>query len=151
MTPTLSELDRKIINQLQRGFPLCEHPFVVAAASIGCEPDELLIRIEALLEAGILTRFGPMFQAEKLGGELSLAALSVPASEYERVAAIVNGFDAVAHNYERDHRFNMWFVLATQAPGEQADVIRAIETATGLSVYNMPKEEEYFVGLFLPA
>lgn len=150
MTVSLSELDRKIINQLQLGFPIAEQPFAVAAKTIGCSEAELIDRLKALLDEGILTRFGPMYQAEQLGGELSLAAMAVPEESFDRIAHIVNQFDAVAHNYQRDHSLNMWFVLATEHPGEQAQVIKQIEAATGLPVYNMPKQEEYYVGLYLP-
>jgi DNA-binding Lrp family transcriptional regulator len=88
-----------------------------------------------------------MYHAEQLGGGLTLAALRVPPADFERVAAQVNAFPEVAHNYARDHELNMWFVLATETPQAIAETIRAIEQATGYPVYNMPKREEFFVGL----
>lgn len=144
----MDALDKHIINQLQYGFPLCAEPYRVAAEALGCSESELLARLDAMLESGLLSRFGPMYHAEKLGGELSLAAMQVAEQDFERVAEQVNSFDQVAHNYQRNHALNMWFVLATQSAGEQARVIEQIEALTGYPVYNMPKEQEYFVGLF---
>ena len=139
--------DRNIINNLQGGFPLSERPYAEAAARLGLTEDELIQRLDGLLEKGALTRFAPMYHAERLGGALTLAAMKISPPDFERVAEIVNGFPEVAHNYAREHEFNMWFVLATETPARINEVIGAIEKATGYAVYNMPKLEEFFVGL----
>lgn len=143
----MDSVDRAIVNRLQGGFPVCERPYAEAAAELGLGEDELIRRVEALLAAGTLTRFGPMYHAERLGGALTLAAMKIPSQDFERVTAIVNGFPEVAHNYAREHEFNMWFVLATEQPSRIAEVIGEIERATGYKVYNMPKLEEFYVGL----
>ena len=147
----MDELDRRIVNELQGGFPLCERPYAEAARGIGVSENELLSRVEELLAKGILTRFGPLFDAERLGGAFSLCALSVPQEDFERVAAVVNAHPEVAHNYERAHRLNMWFVLAAVSPSAIGETIRRIETETGYPVLNLPREEEFFVELRLTA
>ncbi len=98
-----------------------------------------------------LTRFGPMFQVERMGGAFVLAALAVPEADYERVAEQVNALPEVAHNYRREHALNMWFVLATETPEGIAAAIEMIERATGLQVYAFPKLKEYFVEMKLAA
>ncbi|HEY5682228.1 MAG TPA: AsnC family transcriptional regulator [Sulfuricaulis sp.] len=143
----MDAIDRAIINNLQGGFPLSERPYAEAAARLGLDEDELIRRLDTLLEQGTLTRFGPLYHAERLGGALTLAAMKLPDDDFERVAEIVNGFAEVAHNYAREHEFNMWFVLATERPERIGEVISEIEKATGHKVYNMPKLEEFFVGL----
>ena len=143
----LAALDKRIINRLQDGFPISERPYAEVAAELGTDEATLMARIDALLEAGVLTRFGPLYHAEQLGGGLTLAAMSIPPEDFERVAAQVNAFPEVAHNYARDHELNMWFVLATETPERIQKVLQAIEQATGYRVYNMPKKEEFFVGL----
>jgi hypothetical protein len=87
-----------------------------------------------------------MFQIERMGGAFSLAAMRVPEADYDRVSEVVNAMSEVAHNYQREHAFNMWFVLATATPEGIANVIARIEDQTGYPVYNMPKEKEFFVG-----
>lgn len=149
LDPIGDVLDRAIINGLQGGFPICERPYAEVAQRLGTTEDELMRRIDALLERGVLTRFGPMYHAERMGGALTLAAMQVPGRDFERVAALVNAHPEVAHNYAREHEFDMWFVVATETPEQIDAVIGAIERETGYRVYNMPKLEEFFVGLKL--
>lgn len=145
------ETDRRIINALQGDFPLVEEPYRAVADRLGLEEGELLRRIDAMLERRVLTRFGPMFQIERAGGAFVLAAMKVPEQEFERVAAQVNAFPEVAHNYRREHALNMWFVLATATPLGIPEAVAAIEAATGLAVFPFPKEREYFVEMKLHA
>ena len=147
----MDELDRALVNGLQGGFPLCRRPYAAVAHNLGLEEKEFLKRLESLLAEGTLTRFGPMFDAERLGGAFTLCAMSVPAADFERVAGLVNAHPEVAHNYEREHRFNMWFVLASASPAENARMISLIEKETGYPVLDLPREAEYFVELKLVA
>ena len=139
--------DRRIINCLQGGFPLSDEPYSQAAARLDIAEDDLIERLGRLLEEGALSRFGPMFNAEKLGGAVTLCALQVPARRFDEVAEIVNSHRQVAHNYARNHTLNMWFVIASENPDEVAEVIAQIEAETGLEVLNLPKEREFFIGL----
>jgi len=145
----MDDLDRHIINELQGGFPVCEHPYADVAARLGTSEDDLISRLEVLLSDGILSRFGPMFNAERLGGGLTLAAIAVPDERFDEVAGLVSDHMEVAHNYARDHKLNMWFVLATETPERISEVILEIEAETGLDVVNMPKQEEFYIGLRL--
>lgn len=138
--------DKAIVNGLQGGLPICERPFLEMASQFGISEKELIARLENLLSQKVLTRFGPMFQIERMGGAFSLAAMKVPEHHYERVTAMVNALPEVAHNYQREHDFNMWFVLATETPKGIGHAIARIEVETGYPVYNMPKEKEFFVG-----
>ena len=148
---TLDATDRRIINGLQGGFPLSDEPYLEAAAELGIAQNELISRLGRLVEEGALSRFGPMFNAEKLGGAVTLCALQVPACRFDEVAEIVNSHRQVAHNYARDHALNMWFVIATEDPEEVTEVIAQIEAETGLEVFNLPKEREFFIGLKVEA
>lgn len=141
----MDEIDRRIVNALQGGFPIADRPFAIAASRLGLEEGELIARLRRLLADGWLSRFGPLFDADRLGGATTLAAMAVPAADFERVAALVNAHPEVAHNYARAHRLNMWFVVAASPPARIAEVIAAIEAETGLAVLTMPKEEEFFL------
>ena len=147
----LDAVDRRIIDRLQGDFPISERPFADAAASLDIAESELIERLQRLLEGKVLTRFGPMYQIERLGGAFVLAALAVPEARYEEVTAAVNALPEVAHNYRREHALNMWFVLATETPARIPAAIAHIEATTGLPVYAFPKEAEYFVEMKLEA
>ena len=151
MPEPLLAVDKRIINALQGDFPLSDEPYREIAERLGISEGELLARLQAMLDARVLTRFGPMFQVERMGGAFVLAAMRVPEADFDRVAEQVNSLAEVAHNYRREHVFNMWFVLATERPGGIDEAIRRIEALTGFEVFAFPKEREYFVEMKLQA
>ena len=151
MTDRLDTTDRKIINGLQGGFPVCERPFAEVAERLGLEENVLLERIARLRESGVLSRFGPMYNAEAMGGAFCLCAMAVPQERFDTVVTQVNAHPEVAHNYERDHELNVWFVLGSDDPARIEVVITEIETVTGLEVHAFPKENEFFIGLKVDA
>lgn len=147
----LDELDRAIINRLQDGLPITSDPFAEVARDLDCDPEDLVDRLARLRAGNVVTRFGPFIDTSAMGGAFCLCAMAVPKDRFEDVAAIVNGFHEVAHNYERDHKLNMWFVLATATPDQIEAVAVAIEVETGLAVLLFPKLEEYFIGFKVAA
>lgn len=144
-------IDRRIINALQEGFPLSPRPYADAAAALELDECELIERLARLRNTGVITRFGPFFDAATMGGAFCLCAIEVPSKRFDAVAELVNERPEVAHNYERAHRLNMWFVLATEMPEGIETAARAIEQATGLTVYRFPKLEEFFIGFRMVA
>ncbi len=149
--PTYDSIDAQLINFLQEGFPICESPYQQVANQLGLSENAVLTRLQALLDDGVISRFGPLYHAERMGGALTLAAIEVPQEQFEQVTEMVNAFPQVAHNYARNHQLNMWFVLATETQQELEQTLIEIESQTGLRVFNMPKLNEYFVGLKLEA
>lgn len=149
----LDTLDRRLINALQGGFPLVEAPYRAVAERLCIDEAEVLDRLRRLLDEGVLTRFGPMFQVERMGGRFMLAALSAPEASFDAVAEQVNALPEVAHNYRRESErhtpFNMWFVLATESEEGIAAALRRIEEGSGLPVFAFPKRREYFVEMKL--
>ncbi len=147
----LSEFEARLINELQAGFPLTARPFEFLAQHLEKTATEIMEAIQSLLDRGVITRFGPLFNIEKIGGAFSLCALKVPAARFSRVAMKVNAFAQVAHNYEREHEWNMWFVLATESESELERIFAEILACTGCEGMNLPKQEEFYVGLDLLA
>lgn len=141
----LDEIDRKLINDWQGGFPLISRPFAEVAHSLGISEDEAIERIRALRDDNMITRFGPMFNADALGGAFCLCAMAVPEERWDETVQSVNDRIEVAHNYRRDHRLNMWFVLATDRASRIETLCSEIEQATGLRVFAFPKLREFFV------
>ena len=143
----IDDADRAIIAVLQDGFPLVSRPYAHKAAELGLSEQDLIDRIAHMRESGIVTRFGPFLNAEKIGGGFCLCAMAVPPEKWDAAVAVVNARDEAAHNYRRDHRLNMWFVLAVEDSAEIARVARDIEAATGVEVLLFPKEREYFLDM----
>lgn len=146
----LSAEDIRLITRLHGGLPLTDRPFADVAAEFDWTEDTVIERLRALLAHGELTRFGPLFQIERAGGNFVLAAIAVPEDRFDAVTAQVNALPEVAHNYRRDHPLNMWFVVAGETPEITRDALARIEAVTGLPVLAFPKEREFFVELKLP-
>ena len=155
----LSADDLALVAALHGGFPLSDRPYAETAARLGCSEDMLIERLQRLLAHGDLTRFGPLFQIERAGGRFVLAAMAVPEARFAEVTLLLRDLPEVAHNYRResalpatttDTPLNMWFVIAVGSPQEVPRVVERIEQACGLTVFQFPKEQEYFVELRLP-
>lgn len=142
----LDATDRAILNALQDGFPLTPRPFDDAGAPLGLTGRALIARLTHLRDIGAITRFGPFFDAAAMGGAFCLCALTAPAADFDRIADLVNAHPEVAHNYARDHALNMWFVLATATPDGIAKTADRIAAETGLTVWQFPKLQEFFIG-----
>jgi DNA-binding Lrp family transcriptional regulator len=147
----LDATDRAILNALQEGFPLVPRPFEQAGAILGLEEEALISRLANLRDIGAITRFGPFFDAAAMGGAFCLCAMEVPAAGFEAAVTLVNAHPEVAHNYERTHRLNMWFVLACETQEGIGRVADEIEAETGLVVLRFPKLREFFVGFRVQA
>ena len=145
MREALDAMDRALINRLQDDLPLEPRPFAAIGKELGLQESEVIERSARLKEEGFLTRLGPFYDAVALGGAFCLCAMAVPQLQFEMVAHKVNAHPEVAHNYQRAHALNMWFVLATESDGEIESIARRIEAETGLKVHRFPKEREYFI------
>lgn len=149
--PPLDDIDRRIINAMQGGLPIRERPFMAIADRLNLSERQLLDRLRRLRESRVLSRFGPLYNADRMGGSNVLAAMAVPEDDFERVAAAVNALPEIAHNYRREHALNMWFVGAADSAERVENAFQRIEEETGLPVYRFPKEREFFVELKLIA
>jgi DNA-binding Lrp family transcriptional regulator len=147
MAVELDENDKRLLNDLQAELPLTSRPFLAAGEKLGLSEDEVVRRLRRLQDAGALSRVGPVLNTRALGGARTLAAMEVPPERLEEVAAFVSGFDAVSHNYEREHRFNLWFVVSSEDPAEVRRVLAEIAAKTGLPLIELPALAEYFVGV----
>lgn len=143
----LDATDLKLLDATQGDFPLTRRPFAALGQKLGLEEDEVLTRLQRLLDEGGLSRFGPILRSENLGGDRTLAAMQVPAEQFDEVTAIVNAHEEVSHNYERSHAYNMWFVISSEDAADIRRVTAEIEAETGLMVIDLPSLEEFKVDL----
>jgi DNA-binding Lrp family transcriptional regulator len=148
---TLDATDRLLLNTLQAGFPIGPAPFAEVGEALGLLEEDVIERLERLRSTGIITRFGPFYDAAAMGGAFCLCAMEVPEADFESVLTKVNALPEVAHNYERTHRLNMWFVLATETEDGIGQAVTRIEAETGIPVYAFPKLEEFFIGFRVAA
>jgi DNA-binding Lrp family transcriptional regulator len=145
----LDHLDRRLLNDFQAGIPLTSRPFAHMADQLGLSEREVIARLQRLTETGAISRVGPVFRPKQVGAS-TLAAMAVPPPRLAEVASLVGAYPEVNHNYEREHHFNLWFVLT--AP-DQASLERArdeIGRRTDLPVLDLPMLAEYHIDLGFP-
>ena len=135
-----------LLNDFQHGFPLCAQPFVRVAHAVGSTEDAVLATYGQLHQSGCLSRIGAVFAPRRMGASI-LAALSVPPEQLDAVAAVVSQFAEVNHNYEREHRFNLWFVVTAPSSERLDAVLAAIESCCALPVLRLPLEEQFHIDL----
>lgn len=145
----VDDIDRRLIELLQEGIPVEDHPYAAVARAVGVDEHEVVKRVGALLARRVLTRFGPLYDVERFGGHFTLVAMQVPPARFDDVVALINDYPEVAHNYAREHAFNVWFVLATETPARAQQVLRDIEVKTGLATLDLPRERTFHLGLKL--
>lgn len=146
---TLTALEKTLLNDYQRGLPLCASPFAEIAAQVGASENEVIKTLESLQRRGLISRVGPVF-APCRAGTSTLAALAVPAEDLDAVAELVSSFPEVNHNYQREHEFNLWFVVAAADQAQVDGVLAAIEEATGLPLLDLPLERSFYIDLGFP-
>lgn len=142
----LRPLERALLNDFQRGFPLDPRPFARIAEALGVGEPEVLSAYRDLLDRGLIKRIGPVIRPHRLGWS-TLAAMSVPPARLAEVADLVTGYREVNHNYEREHSFNLWFVVTAPSRQEVMAVLADIASRSGLRVLELPLERPYRVDL----
>jgi len=141
-----SQLEQRLLNEFQRGMPLTSSPYADIAKQLGVYETTVLETLKRLQTEGVISRVGAVFRPNRVGAS-TLAAMAVPAAELEEVAAIVNEFNEVNHNYEREHRFNLWFVVVAEDEERLQTVLAEIEQGCGYPVLDLPLLNEHFIDL----
>ena len=146
---SLTALEKCLLNEYQRGFPLCASPFAEIAEQQGVAEEDVISTLDSLQQRGLVSRVGPVFAPLRAGAS-TLAALSVPDGDLQRVADCVSRYEQVNHNYEREHAFNLWFVVTAADQAQVQGVLQAIEEETGLAVLDLPLERSFYIDLGFP-
>ena len=148
-TSPLDALDRRLLDEFQRDFPMVPAPYAEIGRRVGVAEDEVLARLDRLASNGCISRIGPVLATNRAGAS-TLAAMPVPAARLETVAALVSRFPEVNHNYEREHELNLWFVLVAPARRRIEAVLAEIAEHTGIEVLELPMEMAYHIDLGFP-
>jgi DNA-binding Lrp family transcriptional regulator len=141
-----SSLEQRLLNEFQHGMPLTPNPYADIARQLGVYETTVLETLQRLQTEGVVSRVGAVFRPNRIGAS-TLAAIAVPAAELEEVAAMVSEFTEVNHNYEREHRFNLWFVVVADDEDRLESVLAEIEERSGYPVLDLPLLNEYFIDL----
>lgn len=140
----LDEKDREILQMLQNGFPLVSEPYKAIGDKLWIDEYAVISRIVRLIQNGVIRYVGPFFDSRKLGYKGCLAAMNVPEERVDEVAAVINRFDEVTHNYLREGSPNMWFTLITNSPERQQEILNTIKKETQIDEIMLFSSKKYF-------
>ena len=145
----LTALEKCLLNEYQHGFPLSHAPYADMAQQLGVSEAEVLNTLGSLQDRGYISRVGPVFAPQRAGSS-TLAAMAVSEQQLEKIADFVSRFDEVNHNYQREHDFNLWFVVTAPDQARVEQVLDEIESSTGIAVLNLPLERAFYIDLGFP-
>lgn len=129
----MDEIDKKILNILQKEFPLEEQPYLIVGQRCGISEDETISRVLKMKEDGIIRRIGAVFDGAKLGRVSTLCAARVPEGKIDGFVQIVNANKNVTHNYRRDNEYNIWFTVSAENAEELEKFIKDVKEKTGVT------------------
>ncbi len=141
-----STLEKHLLNDFQHDLPLSATPFADMAEQLGVSENEVLTTVNKLQADGVISRVGPVFTPNRIGVS-TLAAMSIPAEKLECVARIISAFPEVNHNYEREHEYNLWFVVTASSEEHLDIVLHEIEQHAEYPLMSLPMLEDYFIDL----
>ncbi len=145
-TPQINDLQKRLLDAYQRGLPISSTPYANMAGELRVREEEVITALEKLADAGVISRVGPVFQTGAVGVS-TLAAMEVPESRLEAVAALVNSYPEVNHNYEREHSFNLWFVVTAATEKRMQEILDDIEQSVSLPLMSLPMQASYHIDL----
>ena len=139
----MDDIDKKLLNLLQNGLPLCERPFRELARQLDLGEEEVLSRVRAMKDENIIRRIGGVFDGSALGFVSTLCALSVPEEKIEDAAEAINRYAGVTHNYLRDHAYNVWFTAAAPDREQLDRTISEIRQSVGVDIHSLPVIQKF--------
>lgn len=142
----LGQLERHLLNDYQHNFPLSPTPFADIAEQLGTSEENVLEGLKVLQASGAVSRVGAVFRTHRVGAS-TLAAMAVPEEQLQEVADLVSSYEEVNHNYEREHRYNLWFVATARDDQYLSAVLDEIELRTGIPVMALPMLDDYHIDL----
>ena len=150
-TGPLDDLDRAILNEIQSHFPIDSRPYAEVGRRVGASEAEVLSRVMAMAEAGIIRRLGANFTSRKLGYTSTLCAARVAPDKLDHFVAVVNRYPGVTHNYLRRHRYNVWFTLIAESEERLNRILEEISQAAEVEeILSLPAQEVFKIKVDFP-
>lgn len=143
----MNEDDRNLLNILQEGIQPVSRPFHDVAEKLNLTEEEILKRLQKLLDSGLVRKFGAIIAPKKMGYVSTLAAASIPEDKIESAVELINSYKGVTHNYEREGDPNVWFTMTEQRFEQIEKNLKEIEEKIGTEILMLPATRTYKIGV----
>jgi DNA-binding Lrp family transcriptional regulator len=142
----MDKIDRRLLNSVQKDFPVVSHPFQEIGKRLDLSEEEVITRLRSLKGEGIIRRIGAVMDPRSLGWVSTLCAARVPEGEIERFVSVINRFPGVTHNYEREAYYNIWFTLTAPSWEKIEEILKIASRETGIEeIVHLPAREIFKV------
>lgn len=143
----IDETDKKLLNLVQLDFPLDTHPFRILADKTGIPEDEVVKRMQHLLDEGAIRRIGPIINSKETGRVGTLVALKAPEEKIERIAELINSYPEVSHNYLRPGDYNIWFTLSAPSSQRLQEILEELRQEVQCPMMDLPTTQLFKIGV----
>lgn len=144
----LDKLDRELLNTIQKDFPTVPEPYKELALQLNTTEEDIMSRLQRLIESGVIRRLGGIFDSRKVGYTGTLCALKVPPERIDAVAEVINEYPGITHNYLRNHEYNMWFTLLAESTERISQILDEISAKTGITeILNLPAKRIFKINV----
>ncbi len=129
----------EILYRIQKNFPLSKKPFLDIAQELKISEEEVLKILQEEKKNKIIRQTSAILDTKKLGFTSSLVAFEVKQENINKAVELLNSHPGISHNYERNHRYNIWFTLAI-APNSKSTLENTVKLLA-----NLCKSEDYII------
>ncbi len=134
----MDNIDKKILNIINKEFPVEERPYKNIAHTIGITEEEIINRVSVLKQKGIIRRIGGVLDPKAIGWHSTLCAADIAPERIEEFASVVNSYTEVTHNYVRSGCPNCWFTIIAPSRKRCVEIISHIKSKLGIELIEMP-------------
>jgi DNA-binding Lrp family transcriptional regulator len=146
----MDEIDKKILNTMQKEFPVDQRPFAEMGKFVGMEEKEVIERVKKLKSDGYIRRIGPILERKKLKYVSALCGVHVVEDKLMDFVDEINKHSGVTHNYERAGDLNVWFTIAAKTSNDIEGFLSDMENKYTIKIYRFPEKKVFKIKTFFP-
>jgi len=140
----MDDLDRRLLTELQHHFPIVAQPYAELAERLSTSEEDIISRVQALKDGGLIRKIGPVFEPGRLGAVSGLVAMKVARDRIEAAAEAASAYPEVTHNYEREDEVNLWFTIIARDRARLEQVFHDISATPGVEgAHLLPAERRF--------
>ncbi|AAK80738.1 DNA-binding Lrp family transcriptional regulator [Clostridium acetobutylicum] len=140
----MDEKKVRILNMLQTEIPLTERPFLEIGKKLNITEETVIQIVKELKNNGLIRRIGGIFDSKNLGYHTVLCALRVLKENLDEVVKVINRYEGVTHNYERDNYYNVWFTITAKSEKEIEEFLEELKDTLKIEeILKLPAEKVF--------
>ncbi|MDD4093109.1 MAG: Lrp/AsnC family transcriptional regulator [Methanothrix sp.] len=138
----MDQRDLELLKVAQDGVLFTERPYQILGEMVGMSEQEVVDRLRALQDEGIIRRFAATIGHRALGIVANaMIAWRAPSEDIERAGELLGSVDEVTHCYERattpDWPYNLYTMVHSTSKEDCLDRARRLSQLSGITEYRV--------------